>query len=189
MAKKVFKWLGVIAGAIVGALIVTAVVDALLLFGMFSMMEESGDTVRKDGSWQRQISQELLINVQGAEVLSESDSHGGFLGDGTAMVALQLPEGNLPEGMKDNPNWKPLPMSAALAEEVYNERGWFTDEKGTPFVPAAENGYYLLIDRHDMATDIFDADGLNAPARYSQNYTLAVYDADENILYYLAVDT
>ena len=189
MLKKALKWLGIALGGIAGALIVWLGVSILLLMCMFSAAGDAQDTPRRDGFWQQHISIELHVNVQDAAVLSEHDSHGGFLGDGTAMVSLKLKDGSMPGAMAGNPNWRPLPMPDALAEEIYDERGWFRDGEGNLFVPEVKNGFYFFLDRHDMAADIFDPEGLSDPARYSQNYTAAVYDAEENVLYYLAVDT
>ena len=53
--------------------------------------------------------------------------------------------------------------------------------------PAVENGWYRLIDRHADAADPADESAILG--RGSLNFTLALYDADRNELYYLTLDT
>ena len=54
-------------------------------------------------------------------------------------------------------------------------------------VLAVENGWYRFIDRHAQSYD--SADESEVLERGSFNFTLALYDADRNELYYLTLDT
>ena len=57
-----------------------------------------------------------------------------------------------------------------------------SDWDWNPLVPDIQNGYYRLIDRHsDRETDILD--------RYSFNFTVGLYDTDNNTLYFCELDT
>lgn len=181
MGWRTLKWLGVIFG-------VAAAMWVLLFGGVFLLFWfafDDADTPyepRPDGYWQRAISEEILLDVRDAEVLYEMDSHGGFLGDGTATVSLKL-SGSLLDDIEGNSLWHELP----LPEQLDGSLGRFTDEAGNLLVEQIDEGYYFFIDRHSEATDIFDSSAVRM--RNSRNYSLAVYDADENILYYLAEDT
>ena len=183
MAERILKWLGIVFG-IAAALVILLVVGFYLLI-VFSA--SGSDAPRRDGSWQRQISIDLQLNVKSASVLYEKDTHGGFLGDGTTLVALQLRETAMAAKLAEQPNWRALPLPEILYKEVY-DNFFFRSEEGDPLVQPVENGYYFFLDRHSMAEDIFDPSGL-MEERYSSNYTIGIYDADENILYYLELDT
>ncbi len=54
-------------------------------------------------------------------------------------------------------------------------------------IPEISNGYYFFYDRHSEAADPFDESALWS--RSSINCTLAIYDADEDIMYVLIKDT
>ena len=54
-------------------------------------------------------------------------------------------------------------------------------------IPQIENGYYYFYDRHDEATDPYDDSEFLA--RFSFNFTLAIYDSDTNTLYLCEYDT
>ncbi len=54
-------------------------------------------------------------------------------------------------------------------------------------IPRIENGYWLFIDRHGDSVDNYD--DVELFNRHSFNFTLALYDAYENMLYYIEFDT
>lgn len=134
---------------------------------------------KRDGYWQERITEKLLINVLDSEVLYEMDTHGGFHGDGTATVVLKTSD-SLTEAVAGDSLWHEMPLPKKLSMESIR------DQEGKPLADSIENGYYFFMDRFRETGDMFDPSqsGLwNIP-----NYTLAVYDADENILYFLEVD-
>ena len=50
-----------------------------------------------------------------------------------------------------------------------------------------EEGWYSFVDRHSESTD--SSDDTNLLSRFSFNFSLAVYDAATDRLYYLEFDT
>ena len=154
-----------------------ALAAALLLAGCGAKSEEA--TVAKA----------LGVDTSGASLLSSSDTHGGFLGDGVSCVALSFPDGRLEEQLAADPAWHSLPADETVQALVWgtqDEEGsigpYLTDTGGAPLVPAVQTGYYRLIDRHsDQTAPLLE--------RGSFNFTVGVYDADARILYYCELDT
>lgn len=173
MAGKILKGVGIIFRA---AVLMWPLLMLGGIFLVFSTALDGEPTVyepRRDGYWQERITETLLINVLDSEVLYEMDTHGGFHGDGTAEVTLRLPKDTgLPEEIEGSPHWRELPLHRNVRFESYE---------------LVENGYYFFMDRFRKNGDIFD------PSESNQwnmpNYTLAIWDQDENILYFLEVDT
>lgn len=125
-----------------------------------------------------QISQELGIDVSGGTMVSSYDTHGGWLGDGTSFFAIQFENGAVLEEIKISLEWSEFPLDATVQALV----SMLNDNEGHPIVPEIQNGYYLLIDRQNDATE----DILH---RYSFNFTLGLYDTDTNTLYFCKLDT
>ena len=179
MAKKILNWIGIIFGV--------AVVMWALLIGSICLMfwfafpdEQPPYEPRPDGYWQRAISKGIGLDVRDSEVLYEMDTHGGFLGDGDTTIVLSMND-SMTDVIADDSRWHELPLPKELKLSV------FCDEEGNRLIGEIENGYYFFMDRHSEAEDVFDPSPLRT--RHSRNYTLAVYDADKNILYFLEVDT
>ena len=131
----------------------------------------------------RSVEKELGIDLDGAKLIAHSDTHGGFLGDGTMMKVLDAETLAVPD------EWQELPMdqtAQALAYGCMTEDGFcgpmLTDEKGDPLLPEIGKGRWKLIDRQE------NAEG-SLLERYSFNFTLAVYDAENGLLYVLRMDT
>lgn len=53
--------------------------------------------------------------------------------------------------------------------------------------PKPEHGRYFFIDRHSEAKDRHDDSELFD--RYSRNFSIAIYDSDKKMLFYLREDT
>lgn len=139
---------------------------------------------------QGQISNELGINVRNETVISHEDDHGGWHGDGGLTVVLRLTDESTVTQIKES--WKPLPLTENLTILIYGKKSEnicprFGDDSGSSLFPAVENGYYYFIDRHSEAVD--PSDDSNVLVRCSYNFTIAVFDADTNILYYTEQDT
>ena len=143
------------------------------------------------------ISDALGIDVTAGEVLSGTDSHGGFHGDGTTCIVLGFSDDRALEQLQADPRWRRLPLDGTAQALVYGasyETGWeevrvgpyLTDEAGDPLVPAVRNGYYLLIDRHAGRGEPGDPGLLG---RASLNFTLGLYDSDAGRLYFCEMDT
>ena len=93
------------------------------------------------------------------------------------------------EQIKASAQWGDFPLDGivkalvyGISDETSSIGPFLNDGNGNPLVPEILNGYYLLIDRHtDKETDIL--------SRRSFNFTLGLYDADTDTLYYCKLDT
>ena len=107
-------------------------------------------------------------------VVDESDSHGGFHGDGDYYLILDCSE-NAEQAKELIDGWKPLPLTENLQQVM------------DMTCSGMENGVYKFIDRHPDAIDASDDTDLFD--RYSYNFSIAVYDLDTDMLYYFEFDT
>ena len=110
----------------------------------------------------------LVLSLEDATVLEEWDNHGGFHGDGETFVKLSCAD-----GFEENlgSDWHALPLEGSAYEYFYNWGGVLEDpETGEDLIPEIENGYWYYRDTGSM------------------NWELAIYDCDENILYYYEFD-
>ena len=151
------------------------------------------------GSARDEIAGALGLDLSGCEVVSSRDDHGGFHGDGTAFAEMNCSGGGVLDQIREDSNWKALPLdrtAQALVYGVREESGteetgimvyqtgpYLTDEEGDLLVPEIREGWYRLIDRHAEAgeTDLL--------SRASLNFTLALYDAGTDTLYFCEMDT
>ena len=121
------------------------------------------------------------VDLTPGKVESVSDTHGGFHGDGYLLATVCFPDGSVYEKMKTSDRWRDLPLSENLESFVYQP---FDDRVS---IPPIENGRYYFYDRHHESQNPYDDTGFLD--RSSYNFTLAIYDADANRLYWLAYDT
>ena len=141
-----------------------------------------------------EISKTIGVDVSAGEVISESDSHGGFHGDGDMVVEIQFADTSFSDQIEVNEEWNALPLTENLTALVYGIRKedgsvgpMIHSGDGKPAIPEVENGYYYFRDRHSQSTD--PKDDTNVLNRASYNFTIAIFDVDANILYYLELDT
>ena len=124
------------------------------------------------------------------DVLEESDTHGGFLGDGLYVLTLDCAQ-NRDKALATVSTWKTLPLSENLQLMLYGgERNgtiYGYDLAQEAGIPQIDNGWYRFEDRHDQSKD--PADDTTLFNRFSYNFSLAIYDADADRLYYLEFDT
>lgn len=86
--------------------------------------------------------------------------------------------------MEESELWKPLPLSENTNNLITNT----INDECAQAIPEITNGYYFFYDRHDDASeDRYDDSQLWN--RNSLNCTLAIYDADSDILYVYELDT
>ena len=123
------------------------------------------------------------INVIWGDNLFAKDTHGGFHGDGSSLYAFQYTDSSMEPEMEESELWKPLPFSDAVSDLINNSIG----DECAEAIPEISNGYYFFYDRHSEAADPFDESALWS--RSSINCTVAIYDADEDILYIFVKDT
>lgn len=141
-------------------------------------------------STEEYVSKQLNCSLPAAEKVESSDTHGGFHGEGeyTAAICFDTVHGEeLAEQLQSTDGWKVLPLEEELELLMYGgSRGgssygyYFADKAG---IPKIENGCYYFIDRQQ------DTERTELLYHRSYNFSLAIYDLDENILYYCEIDT
>jgi len=161
---------------------------------MVLLLIMTGCRAEKTNNVLSEISKTIGVDVSAGEVMSESDTHGGFHGDGDTVVVIQFADTSFSDQIKDNEEWNAMPLTENLTALVY---GIHTETSSigpmihsgdnVPVVPEIENGYYYFRDRHSQSTD--PKDDTNVLNRASYNFTIAIFDVDANILYYLELDT
>ena len=161
---------------------------------MVLLLTMTGCSSEKMNSILGEISKTIGVDVSAGEVISESDTHGGFHGDGDRVIEIQFSDTFFSNQLKENEEWNAMPLTENLTALVY---GLHTEtssigpmihsEDNVPVVPEIENGYYYFRDRHSQSTDT--KDDTNVLSRASYNFTIAIYDTDTQKLYYLELDT
>lgn len=134
------------------------------------------------------VAKELGLDVSAGKVDSDYDTHSGN-GDGTSCIVLSFEDDTVLKEIQASQDWKAFPLDETVQTLVYgvsDENGrtgpFLEDADGNNLVPEIRNGYYLLIDRHtDKETDILQ--------RHSFNFTVGLYDTDNNRLYCCDLDT
>ena len=140
----------------------------------------------EDDYWQRHISESLRIDASEGVVVESYDDHGGFQGDGTSYAVLSFADEKLEQGIAAPGGWHQLPLTENLETLIYGTR---TETAATgPFIgitmPRVENGYWYFYDQQGETED----DSL-VLTRSSYNYTFALYDTENDLLYYCEYDT
>ena len=149
----------------------------------------------KSGSLTEEISKTVGVDLSSAEYATRVDTHGGFHGDGNTIVTISVPSESILAEIQNSSAWHSLPFTENLTAIVYgltdgnSSIGPYitVDDSHTPAVPEITNGYYFFLDRHSQSTAPHD--DTNILSRASFNLTIAVYDCDTEILYYLEFDT
>jgi len=85
--------------------------------------------------------------------------------------------------IKQNPNWKEIPMYEKLQARIENLDCF--DEN----VPIAKNGYWFFYNRHDSFNDRYSPEEKFSNPRNPDNFSVAIFDTDTNILSYYELDT
>ena len=118
---------------------------------------------------------------------------GDSMGDGMTVIVLDCGDTDIAGQIGGMEGWKPFPLDDTVKALVYGvEDGtvkmgpYLSDEAGEPLVPEIEEGYYRLIDRQAEEGKATGADILH---RASFNFTLGLYDAGEDRLYFCKLDT
>lgn len=140
------------------------------------------------------ISSEIGVDLSKGEIISESDNHGGFHGDGTGITVLEFSDNTVADEIKASDKWRSLPLSENLTALVYgisdSEKTigpYLADENGKAEFPIIKNGSYFFFDRHRESENPYDDSEVFD--RSSTNFTIALYDFDENKLYFARHDT
>lgn len=148
-------------------------------------------------SQKENVSRTLEVDVSGGEVVAQTDTHGGFHGDGTTYLALRFADDALQEQIEASEVWRAFPLDDTVRALVYGIEGeadgvswcvgpYLTDADGEALVPEIEEGYYRLIDHQAEEGKATGADILH---RASFHFALGLYDSREDILYFCELDT
>jgi len=150
---------------------------ALAVFVIFSVSLTGCGKGRDLFSFSRQCG----VGLTGGRVVSETDTHGGFHGDGHKLLIVQYPDSSIAGKLKASDQWHALPLSAPLQTFVYQSCDAVLS------IPAIGQGCYYFRDRHAESRDPSDdTDLLN---RHSFNFTFAIYDTETDRLYLCEFDT
>ena len=133
---------------------------------------------------------ELVGQAHLHEILTDEDTHGGFLGDGERLSRYRYDRvrygegdgGVLADALPTASRWKPLPFGEELSE-------WIEGSGGLELLPDEwpAEGYYCFCDRQ---AEGWDPEGeARAFGRVSLNFTLFVYDLETDILTVYELDT
>ncbi len=100
-------------------------------------------------------------------------------------------EDTIESQLESNLEWDSFPLPDSLKYilygDEYGESHFTKGETSKPVLPEIKNGYWYFYDRHmDSVGHKDESEFLN---RTSYNYTVAVYDSDEDVLYYFELDT
>ena len=139
-----------------------------------------------DDLWYDRIEESLGVDVSDAVIITGYDDHSGFHGDGTLYAVLEFPDDTLEQAVSNPGGWHALPLTENLQTLVYGS--WGPDAVVGPFIgitmPEVDRGYWWFFDRQGNTAE----DSL-VLTRGSYNYTIAIYDADTDRLYYCEYDT
>ncbi|SEW22787.1 hypothetical protein [[Clostridium] fimetarium] len=142
----------------------------------------------------RSINNELTKNLNtkiiSGDVIKSEDTHGGFHGDGERIIVIKYNADSVDSMLSNIQNsgkWSEFPLNESLNLLMYGgSKGYanyvykFAESVG---IPQIEHGYYCFVNRQ---TDSEETDILNS---HSLNFTIAMFDSDNNILYYFEKDT
>lgn len=137
------------------------------------------------GKAQRHIQKRtgLDLDLSGCRIVTETDTHGGFLGDGEYLLVLDCSSSE-DRILAQTGGWAAFPLSENIRTVLYD---WGAAEQYG--IPAIAGGAWYFYDRFpdDAALDRrSDARLLSRPA---VNFSLLLYDAENSTLYYYEMDT
>ncbi len=142
------------------------------------------------------ISNFMGIDIRSCQILQESDSHGGFLGDGQTFVELQATKVEFHRIVGEmTKEWKDFPLTENLSKAIYGKKTkteqrmpLLVDEKTeNSLIPVIGDGYYYFEDRNELSSD--SADDSHLFERNSWNFTLVILDRETYRIYYVEYDT
>lgn len=111
----------------------------------------------------------LRLSLEATTVLEEWDTHGAR-GDGESFLKLACADG-FEENFGGGKDWKALPLEGEAYQYFYEWGGVFEHpETGQKVIPEIENGYWY-----------FKGTG-------AMNWEFALFDCEENILYFYVWD-
>mgnify|MGYP000900384322 CR=1 FL=1 len=146
------------------------------------------------GSNQDYIAKQINIDMPNLLTIEYWDDHGGFHGDGEKYAKIEFDNKNglnILSQIENSNRWNEMPLTENLNLIMYGgikdnmEYAYNLSEKSG--IPEIGNGYWYFIDRHSKSPNV-ESD-IELFSRHSFNFTLAMYDVDNNTLYYYEFDT
>ena len=131
------------------------------------------------------LHRELGIARDEYTVLHEQDDHGGFHGDGMYFVVLDC-SGKTEEMQKLTEDWRELPLPSNLHEKLYGGKFWDADPVENGLIEVANDGCYYFNNRHDDARHSWDTE---IEGKFSYNFSIAVFNRENDTLCLMCVDT
>lgn len=161
------------------------IVTLTLAFGVCMFLSSCSGKM----SGEQYVSEKLDIKIPKTESLEQSGEQSGFHGDGEYTVKMKFnaqEAQGLSNEIRNSERWKELPLETVLQQLMYsgtesNTYAYHFAEKAG--IPEVEEGYYCFFDRNSVETDT------NILFRSSFNFTFAVYDLKQGMLYYYELDT
>lgn len=146
----------------------------------------------------KEMSHYLGVDLSTGRIISREDTHGGFRRDGRTFIIMEVEKEDaecLEAEIAAASHWNLLPMIGNIAKAAYGETFYGVEHMGGLaktrddefFFPEVSQGYYFFYDRHRESVDPYDDTGLFH--RSSWNFILALYDSEEDLLYYYKLDT
>lgn len=184
-AKKIAK-----IALVVQACFVLIAISWIVFLTVLSFFIDPGDS---PDPTPEEVIANLGIDMSRGTLGTRFDTHGGFLGDGLTFISVTFPDGDAENALTQNEKWSPLPLSRELSVLAYGDETQSTGpsivdhNSGKALIPAIKNGYYCFIDRYKISDE--RPEDKNILERYSQNFTLVIYDTDTHTLYYAELDT
>lgn len=157
----------------------------LLAAGMLLLAAVLFLPARREGFSPSYLRNELGIDRSDYNVLHEQDSHGGFHGDGLYFVVLDC-SGKTEEMQRLTEDWRELPLPPNLHRKLYGGMLELTDPVGNGLIEEASDGRYYFNNRHSKARDPWDTE---IEGKYSYNFSVAVFNRENNTLCLMCVDT
>lgn len=142
------------------------------------------------------LPKEMGITItKDCKILESYDDHDKFLGDGVRYLVLQYSNDQIEKEIREAEHWHTLPLSKNLETFLGRTKGLFENIYPDKTLPLPEKGYYFFMDR--FTEDFRSKDNQNKVSfddsklleRHAYNSTLAIFDAEKNILYYYEIDT
>ena len=127
------------------------------------------------------VSNECGITLNNATIKYSNDTHGGFHYDGCKQVIILCDSDFDIEEISSNEHWHELPLSDNINKFLYQP---YSEQVNIPII---ENGYFYFKDRFEDTRITYNDNKLFD--RQAFNFTVAIYDSDSNVLYYVKFDS
>lgn len=156
----------------------------ILVFCVFALTVTMSSCSNEHNTQLSYVERELSLSLDDYYIDDEIETHGGLLGDGETFYVIKADnDADIYEQISNR--WTQLPLSDELSEIIYGSSSMTFDVT----FPVIENGYYYFADRSQESGNGPISYDIH-PSRYDlYNFTLSIYDSDNNVLIYYELDT